>query len=103
MQTKTVFIGGLIMWNWQNNDANGIPYSRYVASYYKICHDMRVTPMYAHMYCWLDELVVNGEKLSEDDKRGICEMMDNGKMELEDHCRNWCKKQKNWYKEHFNL
>ena len=91
------------MWNWKNNDANGIPYSRYVASYYKVCHDMRVTPMYAHMYCWLDELVVNGEKLSEDDKRGICEMMDNGKLELEDHCRNWCKEQKNWYKEHFNL
>lgn len=91
------------MWNWKNNDANGIPYSRYVASYYRICHDMRVTPMYAHMYCWLDELVVNGEKLSEDDKRGICEMMDNGKLELEDHCRAWCKANKDWYKKRFEL
>lgn len=91
------------MWNWKNNKANGIPYSRYVASYYKACDDMRVTPTYPHMYCWLDELVVNGEELSEDDKRGICEMMDNGKMELEDHCRNWCKEHKDWYKEQFEL
>lgn len=91
------------MWNWKNEDANGIPYSRYVASYTKICDQLDITPMYAHMYDWLSELVVNGAKLKDEDKHNICEMMGNGKMELEHHCLLWCDEHKDWYKKHFGL
>lgn len=91
------------MWNWKNDDANGIPYSRYVSSYMKTCNELAITPMYRHMHDWLSELVVNGSKLGEEDKRNMCEMMDNGKMELEANCSAWCKEHKNWYKEHFGF
>ena len=34
-------------------------------------------------------LTVNGEKLSEEDKSGICNMLDNGKLELQEHCKKF--------------
>lgn len=89
------------MWNFKNNEANGIPYSRYVASYMKTCAELSIPPMYRHMYDWLSELVVNGSKLSDKDKKAMCEMMDNGKLELEANCKSWCEEHKDWYKKRF--
>lgn len=79
------------MWNWKNNLANGIEYSRYCASFAGECASIGVYPTYRLCMEWLETLTVNGKPLSEDDKRGICNMLENGKMELEENAREFLK------------
>jgi hypothetical protein len=77
------------MWNWKNNLANEVEYSIYVASFVKACSRMGIKPSYRLCMEWLSSLTVNGEKLSEEDKSGICNMLDNGKLELQEHCEKF--------------
>lgn len=79
------------MWNWKNDEANGIPYSRYCASFTKAYEKLKILPVpkYAVMMEWLSSLTINGKKLSEEDKKAICEMYTNGMMELEDDCKKF--------------
>ena len=77
------------MWNWKNNLANDLEYSIYVASFVKGCSRMGIKPSYRLCMEWLSSLTVNGAKLSEEDKRGICNMLDNGKLELQEHCEKF--------------
>ena len=75
------------MWNWKNNmdGKYGIPYSRYVASWYNAGGRRN----YLHIKAWLKDL-----GLEEDDCANVADMATNGKLELEEHARNFLKSNK---------
>ena len=76
------------MWNWENGLACGEPYSRYIASYRKMCDRMGV-PFYRLMFRrWLEDI-----GLEENDINNIMNMQDNGKLEFEEHARRFLAKE----------
>ena len=71
------------MWNWKNNlvlDNPSYPYSRFIASWTKMCRRMKVPVYFTDNFKdWMRSIGV-----PEDDIHDICEMADNGRLELED-------------------
>ena len=63
---------------------NGIHYSRYIASWIKAGGDLHFSK-YSNFAKWLKEL----QWLTDDEIRDICNLADNGKMELEESVTLW--------------
>ena len=80
--------------DFENRMVNGIHASCYAVSFMKECVDAGITPRYRLCMEWLGTLTVNGQRLSEDDKRLICNLLDNGKMELEHNAKEFLKNKK---------
>ena len=80
------------MWNFENKAIGSVYYSRFIASYVKIAsrYGKRFEP-WGDFKKWLEGI---GE-LTEDEIREICEMADNGKLELEEYARSWFKNKEN--------
>lgn len=73
----------------ENRMVNGIHATRYVASFVGECARVGVYPTYRLCMEWLGTLTVNGETLDDADKRIICNLLENGKLELETNCREF--------------
>ena len=78
------------MYSWNENPLiNGIYASRYIASYTEVMGKIYPTPFRK----WLESLVVNGSKLSEEDITFLINRALDGKLELEEHARRFFNKQ----------
>lgn len=75
------------MWNWENKTVGSIYYSRFVASYMKIMSKHGQRFRRGDFKKWLEGI---GE-LTPDEINDICDMADNGKLELEDYAEKWFK------------
>ena len=73
------------MWNWENGLTwHEEYYSRYIASYRKMCDELKV-PFYRRMFRqWLEEIGLCKEEVND-----ICNMADNGKLEFEEHAKRF--------------
>ena len=69
----------------ENKIVRGIHISRYIASWMKSGGTFDRSPWCGEIAfkAWLGTLVIDGEHLTEDEKRQICNYADNGKLELE--------------------
>jgi len=78
----------------ENTIIKGIHCSRYIASWHKtkmpIAHASRGYNDSTIFIEWLRTLVINGEKLSEDEIWRIQKFATNGKLELEANARAFC-------------
>ena len=74
-------------WN-ANPDINGIPASRYIASYTNEIGTVYPTPFRQ----WLKSLIVNDSPLQAKDIDFLVERATNGKLELEEHVRRFFNK-----------
>lgn len=61
-----------------------VHYSRYIASFIKVCGDVGVSFNYRLFYKWLHTL-----KLSEEEIEGIVMLAFNGRIELEENARKY--------------
>jgi len=78
------------MWNFENDTVRGIHYSRFVASWVKICRWNKVMPYFNEEFMdWLKSL-----GLPERDIINIRDMADDGKLELELSVEKYLKEHK---------
>ena len=74
------------MYDWNENPLiNGIFASRYIASYMNVRG--KIHPR--NFRSWLESLIVNGDKLSEEDIVFLISRALNGKLELEENVRRF--------------
>ncbi len=76
----------------ENKTAEGIHYSRFIASWIRSGGDGRYMGHFGSKFDrWLRTLVINGRYLTEDEMRDIRNLAGNGKLELETSAERFIK------------
>lgn len=72
---------------WENKIYEGIHYSRFIASWYNAGGN----PERGDFVDWLQSLVINGKNIPYSVIHEIANLMEDGKLELEQHVKQWLK------------
>lgn len=78
--------------DFENKIFEGIHYSRFIASWIKA----NGNELYGigHFRKWLKSLIINDKHIPDDIIQEICNLMSNGKLELQENARKWISNQK---------